>query len=350
MSLLRIAVAGAGAIGHFHIEQIQASHECQLAAIVDPSPAAVELAARLQVPLFTSLEALFAEFRPDGVILATPNALHVPQAFECLAARVPALIEKPLAHTLEEGERLYAASRAADTPLLVGHHRAHSPILAQARQVIADGLLGNLVAVMGTALFYKPDEYFAAGPWRTQVGGGPILLNLIHEIGNLRSLCGEIVAVQAMASHATRGFEVEDTVAISLRFASGALGSFLLSDTAASPRSWEQTSQENKTYSHYDDEDCYVISGTFGQLSVPTMRLKRYGSPEDRSWWKPFISEQLRQDRADPLARQLAHFCQVIRGQAQPLVSVRDGLQNLRVVEAIAQACHSHEQVDVRQD
>ncbi|EIK95966.1 oxidoreductase domain-containing protein [Pseudomonas sp. M47T1] len=347
MSLLRIAVAGAGAIGRVHIEQIRASLECQLAAIVDPSPAAAELAALLEVPLFTTLEALFAERRPDGVILATPNALHVPQALACLEARVPALVEKPLAHALPEGERLLAASLACDTPLLVGHHRAHSPILAQARAVIADGLLGNLVAVMGTALFYKPDEYFAAGPWRTQVGGGPILLNLIHEIGNLRSLCGEIVAVQAMASHATRGFEVEDTVAITLRFASGALGNFLLSDAAASSRSWEQTSQENATYSHYDDEDCYVITGTFGQLSVPTMRLKRFGAAEDRSWWKPFICEQLPQDRDDPLARQLAHFCQVIRGQAQPLVSVLDGLQNLRVVEAIAQACRSHELVNV---
>ncbi|QKZ05362.1 Gfo/Idh/MocA family protein [Pseudomonas eucalypticola] len=349
MPLLRIAVAGAGMIGRSHLEQIHASPDCQLAAIVDPSAAARELADRYQVPLYPSLEALFAAERPDGIILATPNPLHVPQALACLAAEVPALVEKPLAHSLEDGERLYAASLASNTPLLVGHHRAHSPILEQARRLVGEGVLGNLVAVMGSALFFKPDEYFAAGPWRTVAGGGPILLNLIHEIGNLRSLCGEIVEVQAMASSNTRGFEVEDTAAVLLRFASGALGTFMLSDTAASPRSWEQTSEENKSYCHYDDEDCYVITGTFGQLSVPTMRLKRFGQAEDRSWWKPFDCEQLAQDRDDPLARQLAHFCQVIRGQAQPLVSVRDGLQNLRVVEAIAQACQTRERVVIPQ-
>ncbi|MCB2008404.1 MAG: gfo/Idh/MocA family oxidoreductase, partial [Rhodoferax sp.] len=169
-------------------------------------------------------------------------------------------------------------------------------------------------------------------------GGGPILINMIHEVHNLRMLCGEIVAVQALASHAVRGFAVEDTVSINLRFASGVLGSFLLSDTAASARSWEQTSQENKAYPSHADEDCYVVSGTNGSLAVPSMRLKTYARPEDRSWWKPFETSVVAMVRDDPLRLQLAHFCAVIRGKAQPLVSARDGLANLRVTEAIAAA------------
>ena len=64
------------------------------------------------------------------------------------------------------------------------------------------------------------------------------------------------------------------------RFASGALGSFLLSDTAACARNWEHTSQENKAYPSYLDEDCYVIAGTNGSLSVPTMRLRKYVPPK----------------------------------------------------------------------
>ena len=194
---------------------------------------------------------------------------------------------------------------------------------------------------MGSATFYKPDGYFDDAPWRRQPGGGPILINMIHEIGNLRALCGEIVAVQAFASSATRGFPVEDTVAINLRFANGALGTFMLSDTAASARSWEQTSQENKSYPTYPDEDCYLIVGTDGSLAVPTMRLKTYGTKEERSWWKPFKTEVAPVERADPLERQLAHFCAVIRGEAKPRVTVRDGLANLRVTEAIAEAARS---------
>ena len=93
-------------------------------------------------------------------------------------------------------------------------------------------------------------------------------------MNNLLSLVGDIVRVQAVTSNATRGFAVEDTAAMVFTFANGALGTFLLSDTAASPRSWEQTSQENTSYDSYDDEDCYHIAGTRGSLSVPTMRLQ----------------------------------------------------------------------------
>lgn len=348
MTSIRLAVAGAGLIGRRHIELIQASAECSLAAIVDPSPAAAELAQACNVPLYPDLAGLFADQLPDGVILATPNQLHVEGALACVERGVPALIEKPVAHTLEQGKRLLAIAEQRDARLLVGHHRAHSAILQKAREVIAEGVLGKLVAVMGSALFYKPDDYFDAAPWRREAGGGPVLINLIHEIGNLRSLCGEIVAVQAQASNATRGFAVEDSVAISLRFASGALGTFMLSDTAACARSWEQTARENLDYPSYADEDCYVLAGTHGSLSIPTMRLKYYARDEQHSWWRPFQCATASLDEADPLAHQLAHFCQVVRGQAQPLVSVRDGLRNLQVIDAIGDAARSGRTVDIQ--
>ncbi len=345
MSKLNIAIAGAGVMGQRHIELVQANPDCQVCAIVDPSPIGVDVAAAAGVPSYPDLQALFIAQRPDGIVLATPNHLHVDQALACLDAGVPALIEKPVAHTVEQGERLLKATLASKTKLLVGHHRAHSPILAQGREAIREGLLGNLVAVNGSATFHKPAQYYDAAPWRREPGGGPILINMIHEIGNLRSLCGEIVAVQAMASSATRGFAVEDTVAVSLRFASGALGTFLLSDAAASARSWEQTSQENKDYPTYPDEDCYVISGTRGSLSIPTMRLKVYARDEDRSWFKPFQTSTMRLERVDPLERQLVHFCDVIRGRAEPLVTVHDGIRNLRITEAISEAARTGQMV-----
>jgi predicted dehydrogenase len=342
---VRIAVAGAGLIGLRHIEEIQRSAGARLASIVDPAPKAAEIARREDVAVYPSLDALFAKDKP--------NSMHVEQALRCIEARVPVLVEKPLAHTVAEGKRLVEAAEQRAAKLLVGHHRRHSPILHKAVDTVRSGVLGRIVGVTGTAVFYKPDsEGYFDGPnaWRRQPGGGPILINMIHEIGNLRAMVGEIVSVQAFASNVTRGFEVEDTVAINLRFAQGALGTFLLSDTAASPKSWEQTSQENKAYATYPDEDAYVIMGTRGSLAVPTMRVKRYERDADRSWFKPFREETIALERADPLARQIEHFVEVIRGEAQPLVTGRDGLQNLRVTEAIAEAARHGSAVEVPLD
>jgi predicted dehydrogenase len=337
----RIAVAGAGYIGQAHIDVIQRSNTVTLCAVVDPSPAAAEIAAKAGVPYYASLDELLARDMPDGVVLATPNKLHVAHALQCIDAGLPTLLEKPIASTVAEANIIVDAVAAKKATLLIGHHRAHSPIMAQARNVIESGKLGRLVSVMGSALFLKPDHYFVVAPWRRELGAGPLLMNMIHDVHNLRMLCGDIVAVQAIKSHAVREFPVEDTVAIILEFANGALGTFMLSDTAASARSWEQTSEENKAYPSYDDEDCYVISGTFGSLSVPTMRLKSYVKNEDRSWWKPFDEAIVDMTRDDPIKLQMEHFGCVVRGEVAPLVSAQDGLKNLLIIEAIKLAASS---------
>jgi predicted dehydrogenase len=347
----RIAVVGAGQIGRRHIELILKAERAQLVAIVDPAAAAQELARGCGVPLFSTLAELMARARPEGVVLATPNQMHLEQALDCLAARVAVLVEKPLAHTLEAGLRLCEAAEAARVPVLVGHHRRYSAIMDKAVEIVQSGVLGRIVAVSGSALFYKAENegYFdGVNAWRREPGGGPILLNMIHEIGNLRSLCGEIVAVQAFTSNAARGFAVPDTAAISLRFAGGALGSFVLSDSAASDRSWEHTSGEDPRFAqaHTDADDCYHVAGSFGSLSIPTMRLARYAGADERSWHKALTRSVQPLVAADPLARQIDHFADVIRGRAAPLVGARDGLQNLRVVDAIVEAARTGRPVD----
>ena len=335
---LNIALAGAGNIGQAHMAVMHASETVCLSAIVDPNPAAQKWADHYRVSRFESLEALVSTARPDGIVLATPNQMHAAHARTCIDAGIPILLEKPITQTLAEARDLVAHATSKNAKVLIGHHRAHSPIMAKAKTVVESGQLGKIVAVTGSATFLKPDHYFLEGPWRTQLGGGPLLLNMIHEEHNLRLLCGEIVAVQAFVSNAVRNFAVEDTASIALKFATGALGTFLISDTAASARSWEQTSQENKAYPSYSDEDCYVISGTNGTLSIPTMRLKTYPHNEDRSWWKPFEEGIVGIVRDDPLKHQMEHFGAVIRGEENPKVSARDGRINLQVIDAILKA------------
>lgn len=164
MSKTRIAVAGAGLIGQAHIRVLQASTTCALSAVVDPSPAAAAVAAQAGVPLFARIDELLAQDRPDGLLLAKPHALHVPQALQCIAAGLPVLVEKPIATSVAEGQTLVDAAERSGVPVLIGHHRAHSPIMAKARQVVQSGQLGRLVAVMGSATSSSPTPISTTAP------------------------------------------------------------------------------------------------------------------------------------------------------------------------------------------
>ena len=84
---------------------------------------------------------------------------------------------------------------------------------------------------------YKPEDYFDV-EWRRKPGAGPVFINLIHDLDLLRHFCGEVVRVQAMESRRARGFEVEDTAALLMEVANGALGAVTVSDTVVAPWSW----------------------------------------------------------------------------------------------------------------
>lgn len=348
MNPLKLVVVGPGLMGKQHIRLIDGNADCTLHAIVAPDHDANHRTAREQnVPLFHSLQVCLDQEFVDGVIISSPNQFHAEQAKICIEAGIPVLIEKPITVSVEDAEEIAEIADKKSVAVLVGHHRAHSPLLSQARDIINEGRLGRLVSVMGSAQFYKPASYFEAGPWRCKPGGGPILINLIHEIGNLRSLCGEITAVQALMSSNVRGFPVEDTAAMNLMFENGMLGTFMLSDTAATAKSWEQTSRENSIYPSYPDEDCYTITGTRGSLSFPTMRMKYYTEDVEPSWLTPFAEDALNVKRYDPLTCQLEHFAKVIRKQCDPLVSAADGLRNLKITEAIRESAHTRQIVYV---
>lgn len=336
---VRLAVVGAGPIGRRHVQAITAEPTCEAAAVVDPAPVGVKTAKERSLPHYADLEAMLDAVAPDGVVIATPNSLHVPLSLVCVRRGIPVLVEKPIADTLESALALADACEAAGVPVLVGHHRRHNPIVRKAREVVRSGALGRLTAVSATCLLCKPDDYFEVA-WRREPGGGPILINLIHDIDNLRFIAGDIAAVQGMTSNARRGFAVEDTAALLLRFEDGTLGTVVLSDTVAAPWSWELTAGEQSSYTYPETgQDCYLLAGTAGALAVPSLRFWRHeGVP---SWQSPLPEERLGVEAADPIRVQAGHFADVIRGRAEPLITARDAARTLEATLAVAAAAEA---------
>ena len=340
---VRIAVVGAGLIGKCHIDSIVSTKGTVLACIVDPSQAARALARTLGVDCFSSIEQMFETTAVDGVVLATPSQLHIAGAQVCIKNGCPVLVEKPLCTDVKEAGFLVAAAKFAKVPLLTGHHRRHGAVIKKAKQIIDQGTLGNLVTFQGTCWFHKPEGYFDEG-WRKQPGGGPIFINLIHDINTFLFLLGEVASVHAFGANTVRDGPVEDTAAILIRFRNGVLGTVTVSDMATAPWSWEMTSGENPAFPK-TTEACYLVGGTQASLSVPNLSLWRHkGSPD---WLNPIEAERISVDVKDPLVAQIQQFAAVIRGDEEPLVSGEDGLQTLQVVEAIKRSIDTGETVNL---
>jgi predicted dehydrogenase len=345
MAQVRIAVIGAGLIGRTHIGVLRSGNpDYTLAAVADPSPAAAAEGQSLGYQVYAGIEEMLDRVKPDGAIVAVPNQVHVKVGVACIARKVPIIVEKPVADSVAEALELVEAGEKAGVPILVGHHRRHNPIMRKAAEIIATGGIGRVVAANGLWLSHKPKDYFDVA-WRREAGGGPVLINAIHDIDCLRMLCGDIETVSAAASSATRGFEVEDTAAAVLHFRSGALGTLLVSDTVSGSWTWEMGSRENADRPQ-DTENCYIVAGTKGSLTVPSLQ-HRWHEPGQESWSVPLTQLRIPVRPADAYHEQMRNFTNVIRGTEAPVLTGRDGTVTLATTLAITRSAQSGAQVRV---
>lgn len=341
MTRMNLAVIGAGAIGRMHIEFAQRHDAVRLVTVADPSDGARDLAEAQGVPWFPNYREMLETVRPDAAIVATPNATHVQVATDCMERGVPVLVEKPIADTVEEARQLCAAAERFGLPLLVGHHRRYNPIMRKAREIVGSGKLGKPVSATVMATFLKPDPYFDV-EWRKKPGGGPVLINLIHEIDMLRVLLGEIESLQAIRSNAARGFAVEDTAAVMLRFRNGALGNVMLSDATAAPWNWDLVSGEA---THYPRQhvNTHFLAGTDGSLTLPGLEFWNYR--QQRGWHDPLTEERTALHLGNPYVEQLRHFRAVVEGKEAPVCSGVDATRTLEATLAVHTAADTNRPV-----
>ena len=341
MNNVPIAVIGAGLIGRTHIDRALKQPGLELVGVADPSDDARRLAESVNVPWFADFDAMITRTKPRGVVIATPNATHAKISMQCLQRGSAVLIEKPIADVLEDAKRICDAAAAAKLPAMVGHQRRQNPIMQRAKRIVSAGKLGRPVCLTAMSTWLKPDEYFETR-WRREKGGGPILINLIHDIDQLRYLFGDIATVQAMTSNTIRGFEVEDTAVILLRFRNGALGTVTVSDTAAAPWNWDLSTGEAERFPK-QDVNSHFLSGTEASLTLP--RLEYWHYREGKGWHDELTEERTALHFGDPYAEQMRHFRAVIEGEEEPVCSADDAMRSLEATLAVAEAARSGEEV-----
>jgi len=333
MEPVRLGLIGGGLISAKHIEGSKNISNGNLVALCDVNPDRKALAEELNIPFFTDYREMISQAGLEGVIDGTPNQFHAEVGMACAEHGIHVLTEKPIASTLEEGKQLVKAVKESGISLLVGHHRRYFPLIRRAREIVQSGQLGQLVGISMLWALMKPDNYFEIA-WRSQKGGGPILINIIHEMDNLRFICGDVAEISARARRLVRTGEVEDTVTINFELVNGALGTALVTDTTPSPWSYELVSGENSDY-FKTDQDCYRFLGTKGSLSFPNMEVWSHPHGREKGWWEPLMRRSESVPYSAPFTAQLEHFCNVIRGQEEPVITAADGLMTLATTLAV---------------
>lgn len=336
-----IAIIGAGHIGQRHAQSVVSCPTSRLLCLVDSSPAAQPVAAKYDVPLFQSTgEMLRNAKRPRAAIICTPNSSHVNIGKELLQSGIDILVEKPISTSVTGGLELIDIARQHGRKILVGHHRRFNPYIEAAKQALSDNVIGNPIALSGLWAAYKPPSYFVSPfEWRTKAdGGGAILINFVHEVDTLQYLCGPIVRVHAEQTRRQRNHEVEEGAAILLRFDSGVVGTFILSDAAPSSHNLESATGENPIIPRAG-ADIYRIFGTEGTLSVGDMKVTTHDSRFEKSWTSGLIDKVVKaDDRVVPFDEQIKHFVKLVKGEEEPKCSGEDGLRAVMVCDAIKRA------------
>jgi len=345
MKNIAIGVIGAGLIGRKHLRKLAERTDYDLVGIADLNIDRAT-AEHPKARVFADYRRLLDEARPQGVIIASPNQLHAETGIECARRGIHILIEKPVTDTLESATALLTEVRNSGIRSLVGHHRRHHLQVRTLKALLEEGRIGDIVGVSAIWAAHKPEDYFAAAPWRSQAGGGPVLINLIHEIDFLRFTVGEVVAVEAIASNRQRGFEVEDTAVALIEFDNGALGTFFISDSAVSPWTMEQGLGESVEFP-FSGQGSYRLMGRRGAIEFPNLVQWAQASGA-QDWNQPIQAQYIHAGSIDPYVAQLDHFRDVIRGTMPSLQPVEDGARSLIATLAIAEAATAGRRIDLR--
>ncbi|MEW5870896.1 MAG: Gfo/Idh/MocA family oxidoreductase [Chloroflexota bacterium] len=337
---MKFLIAGLGSIGRRHLRNLLALGESDvllyrthLGTLPDD-----ELAG---LPVETHLETALAH-HPQAAIIANPTALHLDVAIPAARAGCHLLLEKPVANNLERVEELRQAVAQGSGKTLVGFQFRFHPGLVKINQLLQEAAIGRPLSARAHWGEYLPgwhpwEDYRQGYSARADLGGG-VVLTLCHPLDYLRWLLGEVSALWAFTAQisdlelgAEQGrtrsvVPVEDTAEIGLRFESGALGSVHLD------------------YSQRPPAHRLEIVGTQGTIrwdnTDGTVHLYRAGVDH---WERFAVPDGF--ERNHLFLAQMRHFIDIVNDRAEPLCTLEDGLQALKLALAAHESQQQHRMI-----
>lgn len=244
MHPVRVGVIGIGGMGSVHCHNLQKMPDTELTAICDIDLGAKKAAENaFAVRGYDKATQLLESGLVELVIIATPHYSHPPIAIEAFNRGIHVISEKPIAVTVSAADEMIAAARLSGLVFAAMYQMRAEPVNQAARQIIAEGRIGDLIRTRAMAAWYRTQAYYDSGGWRATwagEGGGVLINQAPHQIDLLTWLTELPSAITAQTRTRIHDIEVEDEAFAMLEYPNGAHGYFYAS-TTESP---EETSVE----------------------------------------------------------------------------------------------------------
>jgi UDP-N-acetyl-2-amino-2-deoxyglucuronate dehydrogenase len=342
---LGVAIIGPGLVAQTHAQALAQIPETILLAVCGRNLENTErFANQYGARALTSLEQTLGHPGVQAVVLCTPHPLHAEQAIMAANAGKHILIEKPMALSVTDCDRMIEAARTNRVKLgIISQRRLYEPV-QRLKQAIEAGKLERPVLATLHLLGWRGPEYYAMADWRgtwAGEGGGVLVNQAVHQLDLLTWLMGPIDRVSSEVANLNHPeIEVEDTAVAVLRFQSGALGSIVVSNSQH-PGLWGRIhihGSNGASIGVQTDGGSMFVSGITTSVEAPVNDL----------WTIPDESHLLQTWQAEDRARvanldvmthyhglQINNFIQAILEDHEPMVSGADGRQAIRLIEAI---------------
>lgn len=240
---LGFGVIGCGRIAPKHTESIIAIPDAELVAVCDIIPERAEdFARRYKAEPYLDYRELLQRDDIDIVTIATPSGSHAEIGIDAARAGKHVMVEKPMAMTLKDADRLIAACREEGVKLGVIHQNRFNKAVKTLRAALEAGRFGKLTHGQATIRWNRNDEYYKQASWRgTRLQDGGVLMNQsIHNIDLLQWMLGPAESVFGYTTTALRPIEMEDVAGAVIRFKNGAIG-LIEAATTIYPKNIEET-------------------------------------------------------------------------------------------------------------
>ena len=323
MSKLKFGLLGCGRISSKHVEAlINNNEEAELIAVYDlVDKLAKDRKLQYESYLADSNVKVYKDYLDfisaedmDAIAIATISGYHAQQALDCLHHNKHVLIEKPMALTLEDADRIIQLAKEKDKKVCVAHQNRFIPAVQRLKRAVDEGRFGRLVHGTARTLWARDDGYYCQAPWRgtKALDGGTLMNQCIHNIDLLQwMLGGEVEKIYSEIDTFIKDIETEDFGAILMRFKNGAIG-IVEGSVCVYPRNLEET------LSIFGEKGTVVLAGN-------EVRVWEFEDGRTYDVWK---------DNGINLGHTPLYkdFIKAIKFNREPLVNAKEGKKAIEII------------------